>query len=173
MMLQRMLPPSPPRTPALQVGLFAPPEDISAASMLEALYFYALAHQNDFDGAGAGGEGRGMEAGRVLQLEGVAAAGAAWPPTRASLRDDSAPLAVCWPKGTVAETIFTPMVDRIRAAGGQVLGSKLVVGLETVEGGGGAVTAVTTRDTQTGEMSRHEADAVVFAIGITGEGWVC
>jgi hypothetical protein len=31
------------------VGLFAAPEDISAAAMLETLYFYALAHQNDFD----------------------------------------------------------------------------------------------------------------------------
>lgn len=30
-------------------GLFAPPEQISAACMLETLYFYALAHQNDFD----------------------------------------------------------------------------------------------------------------------------
>jgi hypothetical protein len=44
--------------------------------MLETLYFYALAHQNDFD--------------------------------------------VCWPKGSVAETIFTPMVDRIKANGGEV-----------------------------------------------------
>ena len=35
--------------PTLLVGLFAPPEQISAACMLEALYFYALAHQNDFD----------------------------------------------------------------------------------------------------------------------------
>jgi hypothetical protein len=48
----------------------------SAASMLETLYFYALAHQNDFD--------------------------------------------VCWPRGSIAETIFTPMVNRIKAAGGQV-----------------------------------------------------
>lgn len=48
----------------------------SAATMLETLYFYALAHQNDFD--------------------------------------------VCWPRGSVAETIFTPMVNRIKAAGGQV-----------------------------------------------------
>jgi len=44
--------------------------------MLETLYFYALAHQNDFD--------------------------------------------VCWPRGSIAETIFTPMVDRIKTAGGQV-----------------------------------------------------
>lgn len=34
--------------PTLLVGLFAPPEKISAAAMLETLYFYALAHQNDF-----------------------------------------------------------------------------------------------------------------------------
>jgi hypothetical protein len=32
--------------PTLLVGLFAPPEDISAAVMLETLEFYALGHQN-------------------------------------------------------------------------------------------------------------------------------
>ncbi len=48
----------PPRT---QVGLFAPPEEISAAVMMETLYFYALAHQNDFDGeSGKGLLVRGM-----------------------------------------------------------------------------------------------------------------
>lgn len=52
--------------PTLLVGLFAPPEDISAAVMMETLYYYALKSQNAFD--------------------------------------------VCWPKGSVAETIFTPMV---------------------------------------------------------------
>lgn len=35
--------------PAPQVGLFAPPEDLSAAVTIETLYFYALAHQSDFD----------------------------------------------------------------------------------------------------------------------------
>lgn len=35
--------------PTLLVGLFAPPEDISAAVMLETLEFYALGHQNSFD----------------------------------------------------------------------------------------------------------------------------
>ena len=34
--------------PTLLVGLFAPPEEISAAVMLECLYFYALAHQVGF-----------------------------------------------------------------------------------------------------------------------------
>ncbi len=42
--------------------------------MLETLYFYALAHQNDFD--------------------------------------------VCWPKGSIAELIFTPLVERIGREGG-------------------------------------------------------
>jgi len=35
--------------PTLLVGLFNPPEDLSAAVVLETLYFYALAHQNSFD----------------------------------------------------------------------------------------------------------------------------
>ncbi|CAG9467431.1 unnamed protein product [Pedinophyceae sp. YPF-701] len=35
--------------PLLLVGLFAPPEELSAGVVLEMLYYYALAHQNDFD----------------------------------------------------------------------------------------------------------------------------
>ena len=35
--------------PLLLVGLFAPPEELSTASVLETLYFYAAAHQPDFD----------------------------------------------------------------------------------------------------------------------------
>jgi uncharacterized protein with NAD-binding domain and iron-sulfur cluster len=35
--------------PTLLVGLFAPPSELSAAVTIETLYFYALAHQNDFD----------------------------------------------------------------------------------------------------------------------------
>jgi hypothetical protein len=35
--------------PTLLVGLFAPPEELSAAVVIETLYFYALGHQNDFD----------------------------------------------------------------------------------------------------------------------------
>lgn len=51
-----------------QVGLFAPPEELSAAVVLDTFYFYSLAHQQDFD--------------------------------------------VCWCKGSVAERIFKPMMDR-------------------------------------------------------------
>ena len=35
--------------PTLLVGLFKPPEELSAAVAMELLYFYALAHQNSFD----------------------------------------------------------------------------------------------------------------------------
>ncbi|KAH7298217.1 hypothetical protein KP509_25G032300 [Ceratopteris richardii] len=35
--------------PMLLVTLFAPPEQLSAAAALDALYFYVLAHQQDFD----------------------------------------------------------------------------------------------------------------------------
>ena len=35
--------------PTLLVGLFKPPEELSAAVAMELLYFYALAHQTSFD----------------------------------------------------------------------------------------------------------------------------
>ena len=35
--------------PTLLVGLFKPPEELSAAVTMELLYFYALAHQTSFD----------------------------------------------------------------------------------------------------------------------------
>ncbi|KAG2443456.1 hypothetical protein HXX76_001813 [Chlamydomonas incerta] len=109
--------------PTLLVGLFAPPEDLSAAAVLETLYFYALAHQNDFD--------------------------------------------VCWPRGAIAELIFQPMVERIRAAGGRVLGSRLVTGL-TTDPKTGEVVSVEAADRSTGETYSYPTDALVFAVGITG-----
>jgi len=36
-------------TPTLLVGLFKPPQELSAAVVMELLYFYALAHQTSFD----------------------------------------------------------------------------------------------------------------------------
>eukprot|EP00798_Chlamydomonas_sp_ICE-L_P018499 gene18499-24997_t len=109
--------------PTLLVGLFAPPEQISAAVMLETLYFYAIAHQYDFD--------------------------------------------VCWPKGTIAETIFTPMVDKITAAGGNVVGNRLVTGLVS-DPTTGEISEVQAIDKETGEKLVYKSDAVVFAVGITG-----
>ena len=36
-------------TPTLLVGLFKPPEELSALVVMELLYYYALAHQDSFD----------------------------------------------------------------------------------------------------------------------------
>eukprot|EP00210_Caulerpa_lentillifera_P001559 g1497.t1 len=107
--------------PLLLVGLFAPPEEISAASMLETMYFYALAHQNDFD--------------------------------------------ICWCRGSVAEKLFTPLVQRIKSSGGDVLGNQIVIDL--VEGSNG-IQSVIAKDTQTGTQTVYEADAVILAISIKG-----
>jgi hypothetical protein len=59
---------------------------------------------------------------------------------------------VCWCKGSVAEKIFTPMVERIRSQGGEVLGNKLVTRLVTSQGMGGVeeLTAVEALDRESG-----------------------
>jgi hypothetical protein len=54
--------------------------------MLQAFYFYTLAHQNDFD--------------------------------------------VCWCKGSVAERIFAPLVQRIKDAGGKIVGGQFVTDVQ-------------------------------------------
>lgn len=58
------------------------------------------------------------------------------------------------------------MVSRIEQAGGSVLGGKLVTDL--VGGDGDQIKEVVAKDVKTGEVSHHPADAVVFAIGISG-----
>lgn len=108
--------------PLLLVGLFAPPEEISAASMLETMYFYALAHQNDFD--------------------------------------------ICWCKGSVTEKIFNPMVEKIKASGGRVIGNQAVVDFRMDDKK--TIDAVVAKDTKTGSESVYEVEAVILAISIKG-----
>ena len=108
--------------PLLLVGLFAPPEEISAASMLETMYFYALAHQNDFD--------------------------------------------ICWCKGSVAELIFNPLVQKIKDSGGAVIGNQAVVDIRT--DASGTVQSLVAKDVKTGAETLYEADAVILAISIKG-----
>ena len=116
---------------------------------------------------------------------------------------------VCWCRGSVAETIFQPLIASIERSGGSIQGMcyhsqhhtllQASAGFEicckdhsneatspltcrqskSIHAGGslvsdvhvhsssGKVTAVTSRSRE-GEETRHEADAVVFAIGITG-----
>ena len=73
------------------IGLFAPPEELSAGAVLGCFVFYALAHQADFD--------------------------------------------VCWCKGSVAERIFEPLMERIRRDGGAIVGSKAVTDVKARWGG--------------------------------------
>jgi uncharacterized protein with NAD-binding domain and iron-sulfur cluster len=102
--------------PMLLVGLFAPGEQCSAAAALGMLYYFILAHQNDFD--------------------------------------------VVWCRGTVGEQIFKPWVEQITQAGGKVLAQKRVSDIKVDSGG--KVTGVVCGD------EVFDADAVVFAVGITG-----
>ncbi|EIE25692.1 FAD/NAD(P)-binding domain-containing protein [Coccomyxa subellipsoidea C-169] len=73
---------------------------------------------------------------------------------------------VCWAKGSVSELIFDPLVRRIEAAGGNIVGGRLVSGLQLDELTGD-VSAVLSRD-RAGDETVHPADGVVFAIGISG-----
>lgn len=67
-------------------------QDLSAAAVLETLYFYALAHQNDFD--------------------------------------------VCWPRGSIAELIFKPLVERIRSTGRATQAGNEALGRQETGGSG-------------------------------------
>ncbi len=60
-----------------------------------------------------------------------------------------------------------PKVERITAAGGQIAGGRLVTDFETDDFGN--MVAVQAKNVQTGEEETFECDAVVSAIGITGE----
>jgi uncharacterized protein with NAD-binding domain and iron-sulfur cluster len=102
--------------PMLLVGLFAPGEQCSAAAALGMLYYFILAHQNDFD--------------------------------------------VVWCRGTVGEKIFKPWCDRIESSGGKLLTQRRVTDVRLDETG--RANAVVCGD------EVFEADAVIFAVGITG-----
>jgi uncharacterized protein with NAD-binding domain and iron-sulfur cluster len=67
---------------------------------------------------------------------------------------------VRWCRGTVGEQIFHPWTQAITAAGGKILANHRVT--EVIEGEGNRVTAVVCDD------ETFAADAVVFAVGITG-----
>ena len=75
---------------------------------------------------------------------------------------------VCWCKGSVSERIFLPLVDLIKKKGGKIVGGQLVTDV-TLDSTAGSVTGVygLSRD---GNKAYYPADAVIFAVGITGEG---
>lgn len=67
---------------------------------------------------------------------------------------------VRWCRGTVGEQIFRPWTEQIEKAGGRILANHRVS--DVVEGEPGHIKAVVSGD------EVFEADAVIFAVGITG-----
>eukprot|EP00898_Chlorokybus_atmophyticus_P004548 jgi/Chlat1/5094/Chrsp33S05020 len=70
---------------------------------------------------------------------------------------------VRWCKGSVAERIFTPWVNKLRAQGAQITGGRLVEKVSCNDAG--LVSSVTTVD-KGGEKETIPADVVVFAVGV-------
>lgn len=109
--------------PTLLVGLFKPPEELSAAVTMELLYFYALAHQSSFD---------------VRWLK----------------------------KGTVSETLMSPMLDHLVTQHGLTLrGNTFVEGLDLE---GDRVAGLRCRARGGGSEVLEDLDAVVLALGAGG-----
>lgn len=67
---------------------------------------------------------------------------------------------VVWCRGTVGEKIFHPWVERIEQLGGKVITNQRVSDLKLDESG-------TVKGVVCGDLIHH-ADAVIFAVGITG-----
>lgn len=72
---------------------------------------------------------------------------------------------ICWCRGSVAEKLFSPLVDRIKSSGGEVLGNQIVVDLVEESD---RIQSVVAKDTKTGVQKVYEADAVILAISIKG-----
>lgn len=73
---------------------------------------------------------------------------------------------VCWCKGSVNELIFKPLVDLIQGLGGRIQGGRLASDLD-VNPETGRVQGVVARS-RDGSETTYPADAVIFAVGITG-----
>jgi hypothetical protein len=58
---------------------------------------------------------------------------------------------VCWCRGSVAELLFAPLIERIKSFGGQILGGQLVQRIEV--NAYGDVSSVTARCEPTLSMS--------------------
>eukprot|EP00168_Porphyra_purpurea_P000956 TRINITY_DN1115_c0_g1_i10.p1 TRINITY_DN1115_c0_g1~~TRINITY_DN1115_c0_g1_i10.p1 ORF type:complete len:714 (-),score=206.57 TRINITY_DN1115_c0_g1_i10:50-2053(-) len=72
---------------------------------------------------------------------------------------------VVWGRGTVGARIFNPLVQSIEAGGGKV---RCATRVKDVETEGGRATGVVVTDKSGGGEETLPADAVVFAVGISG-----
>jgi hypothetical protein len=122
----------PPTLPALQVGLFAPPEELSAAVVVQTLYYYALAHQSDFDVCWC--KGSGAPAGGGAAAGSFPALFTCSPSDQIRVRRRSRPVCSSLTNGirlnglhspadlpcAVSELIFEPLIANIKQSGGKV-----------------------------------------------------
>ena len=134
--------------PTLLVGLFKPPEELSAAVAMELLYFYALAHQTAFDV-------RWIKSKSITEL------------ILAPLADKLAAYKLPIPPaevGTASEAIAVPEAE----AALTVLGGSFVSGLQ-LDTGTGLVSGLTYTDRATGEKRSLEGlSGCVLALGAKG-----
>lgn len=67
----------------------------------------------------------------------------------------------------MSERIFLPLVDLIKKQGGKIVGGQLVTDV-TIDAATGTAAGVHTTTTKDGKKTYYAADAVIFAVGITG-----
>ena len=132
--------------PTLLVGLFKPPEELSAAVACELLYYYALAHQTSFDV-------RWMRRGTV--------ASTLIAPLAESLKNKFGEAALKVVGGASVSEIVVP------DSGKDTAKSSIITEMNVVTAGGTKATGV--RYTSGGQSKTlSDLDGVVLAVGSTG-----
>ena len=153
--------------PTLLVGLFAPPEELSAGATMGMLYYYGA--QLETSNVRSREQGTNMQHRHRVHAELPAHPRAGVPAVHTTshrrpraARSDTVHLRhcldtrrgslqllrspdprgacaalqhqnnfdVCWCKGSVAELLFAPLIERIQSFGGQIMGSQLVLSIE-------------------------------------------
>jgi len=147
--------------PTLLVALFAPPEQLSAAETLNALYYYALKTQSSFVRRGFFFFVSALIFFLSLpfSLRLSLSPRIPFPPLQQDVR---------WCRGSISERIFAPLADRIRAGGGRILGGTAVERV-VVDPKTNSITSLRAREVATGRaVEVSDLDAVVFAVGVKG-----
>lgn len=125
------------------------------------LHKQQTSHDSEVREEGKGGEGRRRGIGQITLLT----SGLFYVCAALAHQND---FDVCWCKGSINERIFLPLVDLIKRQGGKIIGGQLVSKVD-VDERSGQVTGVHTVDSRSAIERHYEADAVIFAVGITGQ----
>ena len=111
--------------------------------MLETLYFYALAHQNDFDVSWCKWVLNQCSIAWILKGSGFFYLKQTYPPTSKNNSNVALlpPTFILCTRGSIAEKIFSPLMQRIESNGGQILGNRC----GAAQGGGQVWTGAVSR----------------------------